>query len=134
LVFGATPATATRKIMISFASGIALLLGLALSAGCASQYDARHRYEDGWRASDVLKVAPTPNQLESAGIDCSKSTVQSPVKGRRYAYIRYLRSFAPRHAIVVVPEHVSVIEGDRVFFNIYDCTQAIVPIVKVSFK
>jgi hypothetical protein len=66
--------------MISFASGIALLLGLALSAGCASQYDARHRYEDGWRASDVLKVAPTPNQLESAGIDCSKSTVQSLLK------------------------------------------------------
>lgn len=118
--------------MIKFASGIAVLLGLALSAGCASQYDARHRYEDGWRASEVLKVASAPNQLESAGIDCSKTAAQFAVKGQRYAYIRYLRSFAPRHAIAVVPERVSVVEGDRVFFNIYDCAQAIVPIAKVS--
>lgn len=116
--------------MIKISSGIVLVWVLVLSTGCASVYDSRHRYEDGWRASKVLKVASTGEHWENISIDCRPYAGQPVPKGQRYAYIRYLRSFAARYAVVSIPSHLSVIEGDEVFFNTLDCAQPIEPFIR----
>ncbi|MYM32391.1 hypothetical protein GTP58_29070 [Duganella sp. CY15W] len=99
----------------------AMLMAWMLS-GCAAVYDSVYNYEEGWRDAVVESISPDATQLAQASVDCRRIVPQG-----RYVYVRYESALRPRHAVVAVPENVEIQVSQRVYINIRDCSQVIVP-------
>lgn len=113
-----------------------MTLALAVLGGCATVYDGKYNYEQGWRIGEVWKIGTGTARFPIAGVDCRATASQADLAGSRYAYIQFV--FDPmggkyfyhgpkqRHAIVAIPEGINLQESERVYVNVRDCDQAIV--------
>lgn len=96
---------------------LALCIVVALS-GCTILYDGKYNYDQGWRVATVIFTSTVSGEIRHTSLDCRKgSDSQSP-----YVYVRYLRSFAPRHAIVPIVDPTQWRSGQRLYLNIKDCS------------
>lgn len=96
---------------------VSTLLAVTVISGCAVLYEGKYDYDEGWRVATVLKVVAGPTEMLHVSLDCRKgSAIPSS-----YLYVRYLRSFAPRHAIVPIVESGDWHNGQQLYLNIRDC-------------
>lgn len=126
----------TRKMTMIGRTGAALAM-LLIVGGCATVYDTKHDYQDGWRVVEVLKIGPGAT-LGFASVDCREPSNRSDGDGL-FAYVQFdFRQIgrkyphagsSRRFAIVPVRDSLHIAPGDYVYVNIRDCQQ---PLERVS--
>jgi len=94
-----------------------------LLSGCAAVCNSVYNYEEGWSEAVVESLTPDAHQLAQASLDCRASAPEG-----RYAYVRYEVALRPRHAVVVVPEGLTLQPGQRLYINTRDCRRPIAPV------
>lgn len=102
-----------------------LVLLSATFSGCATIYDGKYDYDEGWRIAEILYVGSSTADFPEASLDCRNITSQQSGAVAYYGYVRYLRNFAPRHAIVPIPESFRWTGRKRLYLNIATCLIAL---------
>lgn len=102
-------------------SWLSVLSISAMLVGCATVYDGKYDYDEGWRLATVVELGNDSTRFNDASLDCRTLKFETRSRAEQYAYVRYMRSFAPRMAIVPVPDHTKVGVKQRIFINLNDC-------------
>lgn len=98
------------------------VLGIsAMLAGCATIYEGEYDYDEGWRLATVIELGSNITRFKDTSLDCRTLKFGPHSRAMRYAYVRYLRSFAPRMAVVPIPDHAEVEVKQRIYINLNDC-------------
>lgn len=114
----------------------AVLVLATIVGGCATVYEGKYDYANGWRSGLILKIG-TEADLATFGAPCHSREQASTA---RFAYVqfgwgathgKYLNSEPrQRHLIVPLSPGEDVREGQRVYVNIQDCGQFAAPASK----
>lgn len=102
-------------------SRLSVLSISAMLVGCATVYDGKYDYDEGWRLATVVELGNGTTRFKDTSLDCRTLRFGTHSQATQYAYVRYLRSFAPRMAVVPIPGHTEVGVKQRIFINLNDC-------------
>ena len=99
---------------------------LLLAGGCATLYEGKYAFGDGWREARVTQVAEGRSLSRGATFDCRK---RSPVKdGEFFARVEYSFSARVKLTYIVPVRDASAIQAnDLVYAKVGDCGVALVP-------
>ncbi len=70
-----------------------ILASLILVGGCATRYDDKHHYDQGWRIGEVIAAGSGMAHFPFSGIDCRANLPPAFTAGQRYAYVQF--DFSP---------------------------------------
>ena len=118
----------TRMGSLPWICAAFLALGLA---GCATVYEGKYPFNDGWRKATVESVGEAPEITKRATKDCRidfKGDMHSQFARLTYSFSARMR----RSAIVPVPRGVLPKPGEVAYVNPRKCR--LVPLVAVEAK
>jgi hypothetical protein len=99
---------------------------LLVLTGCALVYQGKYDWDEGWREGYVVKVETGAVPIVRGG--CVHRPPLQTLPPPRYAQVKYQNEGRViRNQNVPIPENANVQQGDRVYFNINDCSEGLVP-------
>lgn len=121
------PGSAARKSgWIIAATGMVLVAGLA---GCATVYEGKYAFRDGWRRATVTRVVPGGLLRHTNYWECTRSLSAEQVSSKNFTVVWYVSAKSKQYfAVEADPTGLSA--GMRVYVNIEDCAQP--PILRPS--
>ena len=101
-------------------AAIATLWALVWLAGCATVYQGKYDWDEGWRVGRVIKFGAAAALGEAAMDDCRTSPADAAPTA--YADVAYQSEGRwPRHRVVPVPEGMAIKAGQTVYLNVHSC-------------
>lgn len=100
------------------------LAALSLAA-CATVYDGKYQYAQGWREATVVSM------LQGAAIEnprfweCTREVPEAQRAATNYVLLSFRGVYRPQRRVVPVPADLSLTVGERVYLNLAVCEQAI---------
>jgi hypothetical protein len=108
----------TLKAAIAF-------LGLSALTGCATVYEGKYNFRDGWREAKVVSLVP------GAGIDnprfweCTRKLTKDQREATAFVLLSYRGMRRQTRRMVPAPAGVPLAVGERVYLKADACEQAI---------
>ena len=101
------------------------ILGCALAvaiSGCATVYEDRYAFNEGWRKARVEEVGLASELRLTASTGCRSSVPPEQLMHRNFARLSYSNVGHRRTRIVPVPTGVTLTPGDAVYLKIGSCS------------
>lgn len=101
---------------------VSILAGLL---GCATVYEGKYPYSEGWRKETVDRVVRASAIENPTFSEClRRSSVEDRAKGS-YVLLSYAAMGRTRTRLVQQPEGIELMPGELVYFNATECRNAI---------
>ncbi|HZS66531.1 MAG TPA: hypothetical protein VFA72_05415 [Burkholderiales bacterium] len=105
------------------ATAIASLLALGWLAGCATVYEGKYDWDQGWRMGRVINMGRGAALGATSVHDCRQDVSPGDVARTVYADVAYQSEGRwSRHRIVAVPEGMPLQVGQAVYLNVNACS------------
>lgn len=109
---------------------LVLFLSAAVS-GCATVYDGKYAFREGWRTATVVGVVPGAELPRPDYWECTRDVPAAVRSAKTYAVVRRASSKTTEFfAVEVDSEAPPVAAGAPVYVNFFDCGQA--PIARMG--
>ena len=102
------------------------LVWMALLTGCATVYEGRYDFRDGWRTAEVVEVGTAGSLARKPTGDCLQGASAWPAD-LRFAVVRYSGPRRPAFRVVPVPGDREVKAGDLVYLKVTGCNAPLPP-------
>jgi hypothetical protein len=102
------------------------LLGVAL-AGCATVYEGKYPFSDGWRKARVEEIGAASALTQSSLNDCRSSATAEQKAAGIYALLSYADFGHRRTRIVALPPGVNFKAGAPVYVKLRSCAGDVAP-------
>lgn len=104
-------------------SPVLLALGLAaIVSGCATVYEGRYAFNDGWRKATVEEVGPAAQLQGTALSDCRRNASAAQLQSGQFALVSYANFGHLRRRIVALPAHTRFEAGDAAYVKWRSCS------------
>lgn len=101
------------------------LLALALT-GCASVYEGKYDWKDGWRQGKVMQIGSAFEIGKPQFSDCRRKASAEQLASDKFASVSYLHMGRARRKVIPVQQGDSFRPGDEVYVNVASCTASLV--------
>ena len=95
---------------------------LVVTSGCATVYEGKFAFSDGWRKATVEEVASSTQLSGTAASDCREGASISQLRDNRFALVAYAESGHLRRRIVVLPLQPRIQAGNAVYIKLRSCS------------
>lgn len=102
------------------------LIGAAL-AGCATVYEGKYSFSDGWRKARVEEIGAASGLTKSSLSDCRNSATPEQKATAVYALLSYADFGRHRTRIVTLPPELRFEKGDPVYVKLRSCAGDVAP-------
>lgn len=102
------------------------LIGAAL-AGCATVYEGRYSFSDGWRKARVEEIGAASALTQSSLNDCRSSATAEQLATRTYALLSYVDFNHRKTRIVALPPEARFEKGAPVYVKLRSCAGDVAP-------
>lgn len=107
------------------------LIGAAL-AGCATVYEGKYPFSDGWRKARVEEVGAASALTQSSLNDCRSSATPEQKAEGVYALLSYADFGHRRTRIVALPPEARFEKGAPVYVKLRSCAGDVAPQIAVA--
>ena len=107
--------------------GTAVGLSSAVLVGCATVYEGKYSFRDGWREARVEEIGAASALSRSSLNDCRTSATPEQKATGVYALLSYADFNRRKTRIVPVPPNANFKTGDRVYVKLQSCTGDVAP-------
>ncbi len=98
-----------------------LILMAAVLSGCATSYEGKYAYADGWREAVIQKIGNASEIAMPQFSDCRENLSAQQLATTRFALVAYRRmGRMQRNVVALQTNDVSAI-GQAVYVNVADC-------------
>ncbi|MDP5239493.1 hypothetical protein Q9Q94_08130 [Uliginosibacterium sp. 31-16] len=104
---------------------ISMFLAVLLLSACATVYEQRYDFHDGWRKARVQEIGPFNKLAKNYGYTCRQSPEK--IEGKQGAIVGYSNGGRWRSQLMLQPEERTVKKGDLVYANILKCEEPMAP-------
>lgn len=104
---------------------VALVATLTL-AGCATVYEGRYPWSDGWRSAEIVEVVKATEMARPQFFECVRKATPEQLANARYAVVRYRLVSRTQNSAVPLREGETYAPGDRVYFQAGRCDASLV--------
>ncbi|ROZ78257.1 hypothetical protein EEB15_07410 [Ramlibacter sp. WS9] len=105
---------------------VGALLVAMVAPGCATVYEGKYSWSDGWRKAEVLKVGSATEIGKRQYSDCRDKNAPAP-RVDRFAVLSYTEMSRKRHRVVPLQPSDDVRVGGQVYLNLANCDAPLVP-------
>lgn len=110
-----------RKAHVWFA----MTLGAFSLAGCATVYEGKYEFSEGWRAATVVSVV-TGAEIKDPGFwTCLRHVPEAERLSRTYVLLDYRNGSRHRKHMVPAPAGIQVVPGEKLYLNLSTCEQSL---------
>ena len=114
----ALPRTALRLL--------ALCASAAFLTGCATVYEGKYEWSEGWRAAEVVEVTTVAEMERPRFYECVRKATPGQAASGKFVLVKYRQmSRSQRRAIPLQPGQ-SFAPGDPVYVKVGDCATPLV--------
>jgi hypothetical protein len=111
-----------RHTLCGAVLGLCLALLLGVLSGCATIYEGRYAFSDGWRKARVEEVG-TASALRAVALsDCRRTATAEQLATGTFAFLSYADFGHLRRRIVALPDHTRFEAGDAVYVKLRSCS------------
>jgi hypothetical protein len=103
------------------AMGAAVGLIGAMLAGCATVYEGKYPFSDGWRKARVEEIGAASALTQSSLNDCRSSATAEQLATRTYALLSYVDFNHRRTRIVALPPGANFKTDSLVYVKLRSC-------------
>lgn len=103
-----------------------LILGVVTLSGCATIYEGKYAFEDGWREAVIQKIGSASEIATPQFSDCRENMTQQQLGVSQFALVSYRRMGRLQRSAVPLRKSVSPIAGQVVYVNVTDCDARLV--------
>ncbi len=103
-----------------------LILGVVTLSGCATIYEGKYAFEDGWREAVIQKIGSASEIATPQFSDCRENMTQQQLAATRFALVSYRRMGRLQRSVVPLRESDAPITGQAVYVNVADCNARLV--------
>ena len=113
---------------------LAFALGLVafILAGCATVYEGKYDFEDGWREAEVMEIAGASEIKKPQFSDCRETATPEKLATARFAVLAYTRMGRQRLHVAPLKADEVFRQGDLVYMNVTNCDTP--PILRTQAK
>jgi hypothetical protein len=105
----------------------AALICAAVAGGCATVYEGKYPFHDGWRKARVEEVGAASALTQTSLNDCRSSATAEQLAARTFALLSYVDFNHRRTRIVPLPPGVNIRAGDPVYVKLRSCAGDVAP-------
>lgn len=109
------------------ATGAAVGLLFAVLAGCATVYEGRYPFSDGWRKARVEEIGAASALTQFSLNDCRSSATPEQRATGVYALLSYADFGHRRTRIVTLPPEARFVKGAAVYVKLRSCAGDVAP-------
>jgi len=109
------------------AMGAAVGLIGAMLAGCATVYEGKYPFSEGWRKARVEEIGAASALTQSSLNDCRSSATAEQLATRTYALLSYVDFNHRRTRVVALPPGASFKTGALVYVKLRSCAGDVAP-------
>jgi len=95
--------------------------------GCATVYEGRYAFNDGWRKATVEEVDSAARLQGTALSDCRRDASAVQLLSGQFALVSYADFGHLRRRIVTLPPHPRFHAGDTVYIRFRSCSGDVAP-------
>lgn len=96
-------------------------------AGCATTYEGKYKFSDGWRMATVLRTATGASIENPRFWECTRQFSEAELISRDFVLLRYRRDVnRNQNRMVPIVPGMDLQSGEKVYLNVSTCEQAIV--------
>lgn len=104
----------------------ALACVLGVLSGCATIYEGRYAFSDGWRKAQVEEVGMASTLRGSALSDCRSTATTEQLATGTFALLAYADFGHLKRRIVALPSHTRFEAGDAAYVKLRSCSGDVV--------
>lgn len=104
---------------------IAMTLGAFSLAGCATVYEGKYEFSEGWRAATVVSVVPGAEIKDPGFWSCLRNVPEAERLSRTYVLLDYRSVNRHRKHMVPAPSGMQVVPGEKLYLNLSACEQSL---------
>ena len=101
-----------------------------LLAGCATVYEGKYDFNDGWREAEVMKIAGASEIKKPQFSDCRESAMPQQLSTGQFAVLSYKRMGRKRVHVAPLMPSEALRPGDLVYVNVSRCDTPLVAHVR----
>ncbi|MGJ7499409.1 hypothetical protein ACSFBF_03525 [Variovorax sp. ZT5P49] len=105
----------------------ALACVLSVLSGCATIYEGRYAFNDGWRKARVEEVGTASTLRGAAPSDCRSTATTEQLTTGTFALLSYADLGHLRRRIVALPARTRFEAGDAVYVKLRSCSGDVAP-------
>ena len=98
-----------------------LILGVFTLSGCATIYEGKYAFEDGWREAVIQKVGSASEIATPQFSDCRENLSPQQLAATRFALVAYQRMGRTQRNVVPLRANDTPTAGHAVYMNVTDC-------------
>lgn len=103
-----------------------------LLAGCATVYEGKYGWRDGWREGEVVRVQTASEMDRPRFYRCVRQATAEQLTSTRFVEVKYRQMSRANFSAVPLGAGQSVRPGDLVYVKVGDCKTPVVPRRTVS--
>ncbi|WP_159273345.1 hypothetical protein [Variovorax boronicumulans] len=105
----------------------ALVCALGVLSGCATIYEGKYAFNDGWRKARVEEVGTASALRGTALSDCRNTATPEQLETGSFALLSYADFGHLRRRIVALPAHTRFEAGDATYVKLRSCSGDVMP-------
>jgi hypothetical protein len=106
---------------------VGLAAACLLLPACATVYEGKYAWSDGWRAAEVVQVT-TPAQMQRPHFhECVRKAAPGTAGTSKFAVVEYRQMSRTKRRAVPLQAGQSFVPGDPVYVQADDCETPLVP-------
>ena len=99
---------------------------IVLLSGCASIYEGKYDWSEGWRSAQVERLGDARSMVDERDMLCTKDILSAFGPDQQFAVVTYRSQRTTWKRVRPVSPESAVSIGDRVYVNSERCDQPIV--------
>ena len=99
-------------------------------SGCATVYEGKYDFNDGWREAEVMEFARASEIKKPQFSDCRESAMPKQLSTGQFAVLSYKRMGRKRVHVAPLMPSEAVRPGDLVYVNVTRCDTPLVARVR----
>lgn len=103
------------------------MLAVMALTGCATVYEGKYSWSDGWRKAEVLKVGTAGEVGRRNYSGCAGKVSDAASSADSFAVLSYSEMGRKRHRVVALRPGDRARAGDRVYVNLASCDAPLPP-------
>lgn len=107
-------------------SCIGISLGALVLGGCATAYEGKYEFSEGWRAATVVSVVPGGEMKDPGFWTCLRDVPEAERLSRSYVLLDYREVSRHRKRMVPAPPGVQLQAGEEVYLDLSTCEKSLV--------
>ena len=110
----------------TIAAGIVAAVMVTALSGCATVFEGKYKFSDGWRTATVVRAATGDSIKNPRFWECTRRLTEAELVSRDFVLLRYRGVNRAENRMVPAVPGLELQPGEKVYLNLSTCEQAIV--------